>query len=236
MPLPMSCVSRTLAIVVLFAAPALSAQHAKHSVPGAQPVPATAAGPTAISDSAMPLYREALGPFTRNAGSASRDAQSYFDQGMQLMYSFVQPEAVRSFCKSQRRDSTCAACYWGEAWSRGAYLNSRMDSAGGSTAYVAAQYDEPEPLNFSAADWLGASRLEKGRAADAERVLSCCARASSAEWVESDRSRAGADETEADCRCRRCSSSVSGRLGAVGHVDHGLALLKQKPCTTVVQG
>ena len=87
----------------------------------------------------MPLYREALGPFTRNSGSASRDAQSYFDQGMQLMYSFAQPEAVRSFRESQRRDSTCAACYWGEAWSRGAYLNERMDSAGGTAAYVAAQ-------------------------------------------------------------------------------------------------
>jgi len=32
------------------------------------------------------------------------------------------------------------------------------------------QYDEPEPLNFSATDWLGAALLEKGRAVDAERV------------------------------------------------------------------
>lgn len=146
MPLPMPRVSRTLAIVAMFAAPPLGAQHAEHSVPGAQPVPATAAAPSTIGDSAILLYREALGPFTRNAGSASRDAQSYFDQGMQLMYSFAQPEAVRSFRESQRRDSACAACYWGEAWSRGAYLNVRMDSAGGAAAYAAAQ----NALRFSA--------------------------------------------------------------------------------------
>jgi tetratricopeptide (TPR) repeat protein len=31
-------------------------------------------------------------------------------------------------------------------------------------------YDEPEPLNFSARDWLGAALLDAGRAADAERT------------------------------------------------------------------
>jgi TolA-binding protein len=31
-------------------------------------------------------------------------------------------------------------------------------------------YDEPEPLNFSARDWLGAALLEARRPGDAERV------------------------------------------------------------------
>lgn len=31
-------------------------------------------------------------------------------------------------------------------------------------------YDEPEPLNFSSRDWLGAALLEAGRAGEAERV------------------------------------------------------------------
>ena len=113
----------------------LSAQHAEHTVAGAVQAPVA----TPAADSAMPLYREALGPFTRSAGRASRDAQSYFDQGIQLMYAFAQAEAVRSFREAGRRDSTCAMCFWGEAWARGAYLNSPMDSAGGAAAYGAAQ-------------------------------------------------------------------------------------------------
>jgi tetratricopeptide (TPR) repeat protein len=34
----------------------------------------------------------------------------------------------------------------------------------------ALRYDEPEPLNFPARHWLGATLLELGRAAEAERV------------------------------------------------------------------
>jgi tetratricopeptide (TPR) repeat protein len=36
--------------------------------------------------------------------------------------------------------------------------------------HLGLRYDEPEPLNFSAGDWLGAALLEAGRYADAERV------------------------------------------------------------------
>jgi tetratricopeptide (TPR) repeat protein len=104
----------------------ISAQHAGHDA-------------TAPADSGMPLYRSALGPFTRTAGSSSRDAQAYFDQGFQLMYSFAPEEAVKSFREAQRRDSSCAMCFWGEAWARGAYLNGPMDSAGAPAAYAAAQ-------------------------------------------------------------------------------------------------
>jgi tetratricopeptide (TPR) repeat protein len=116
-----------LLLAVLFApiAPA-AAQHAGHD--GGAP-----------ADSVMPLYRAALGPFTRDAGARGREAQAYFDQGFQLMYSFAPEEAVKSFREAQRRDSTCAMCFWGEAWARGAYLNGPMDSAGAADAYAAAQ-------------------------------------------------------------------------------------------------
>ena len=93
----------------------------------------------APADSGMPLFRSALGPFTRDAGSRSRDAQAYFDQGFQLMYSFAPEEAVKSFREAQRRDPSCGMCFWGEAWARGAYLNGPMDSAGAPAAYTTAQ-------------------------------------------------------------------------------------------------
>jgi tetratricopeptide (TPR) repeat protein len=120
---------RVSLIALLVAIPAVSA-HAQHAGHDAAPAPA---------DSGMPLYRAALGPFSREAGSRSREAQAYFDQGFQLMYSFAPEEAVKSFREAQRRDSTCAMCFWGEAWARGAYLNGPMDSAGAPAAYAAAQ-------------------------------------------------------------------------------------------------
>ena len=119
-------VATLLAALLAPLAPA-AAQHAGHE-PSAAAV-----------DSGMPLYRTALGPFTRGAGTRSRDAQAYFDQGFQLMYSFAPDEAVRSFREAQRRDSSCAMCFWGEAWARGAYLNGPMDSAGAPAAYAAVQ-------------------------------------------------------------------------------------------------
>src|SRR5688500_15710698 len=115
-----------LLIATLTPTMAVGAQHTGHD----------ASAPT---HSVMPLYRAALGPFTREAGSRSPDAQAYFDQGFQLMYSFAPEEAVKSFREAQRRDSTCAMCFWGEAWARGAYLNGPMDSAGAPAAYAAAQ-------------------------------------------------------------------------------------------------
>jgi tetratricopeptide (TPR) repeat protein len=116
-----------LLTVTLTPVMAVGAQHAGHD------------GSAAPADSIMPLYRAALGPFTRDAGSGSPDAQAYFDQGFQLMYSFAPEEAVKSFREAQRRDSSCAMCFWGEAWARGAYLNGPMDSAGAPAAYAAVQ-------------------------------------------------------------------------------------------------
>ena len=122
---------RTLsALAALLLAPGASALAQQHTGHNAVPAPA---------DSGMPLFRSALGPFTRDAGTRSTDAQAYFDQGFQLMYSFAPEEAVKSFREAQRRDPSCAMCYWGEAWARGAYLNGPMDSAGAPAAYAAAQ-------------------------------------------------------------------------------------------------
>ncbi len=50
-------------------------------------------------------------------------AQEYFDQGIQLRYSFATDAAARSFRASWRADANCAICYWGEAYALGGYLN-----------------------------------------------------------------------------------------------------------------
>ena len=65
------------------------------------------------------IYKSGLGTFTRSISSSNKEAQAFFDQGFQMMYSFAKPEAVRSFRESWKRDPNCAICYWGEAWAWG---------------------------------------------------------------------------------------------------------------------
>ena len=73
------------------------------------------------------IYQTGLGSFTRPISSTNKEAQAYFDQGFQMMYSFAKPEAVRSFREAWKRDPQCAICYWGEAWAWGSYLNGAMN-------------------------------------------------------------------------------------------------------------
>src|SRR5262245_6979546 len=43
------------------------------------------------------IYKTGLGSFTKPISSPDKQAQAFFDQGFQMMYSFAKPEAVRSF-------------------------------------------------------------------------------------------------------------------------------------------
>ena len=87
----------------------------------------------------VPLLTAVLGDFSRPVDTDVRLAQSYFDQGMQMVYAFTYPVAIRSFEEAQRQDPNCAMCAWGEAQARGPFLNSRMTNANAGPAYEAAQ-------------------------------------------------------------------------------------------------
>ena len=114
-----------LFIVVVGAPEVLSAQH-EH------PELATAVPPE------VPLMKAVLGPFTRPITTRSEGAQAYFDQGMQMVYAFTYPVAIRSFQEAQRQDPSCAMCFWGEALARGPWLNSEMTAANSAPAHAAA--------------------------------------------------------------------------------------------------
>jgi tetratricopeptide (TPR) repeat protein len=88
-------------------------------------------------DQPIGLYKSGLGTFTRSISSTNREAQAYFTQGFQLMYGFAKGEAGRSFREAQKRDPTCAICYWGEAWAWGPYVNGRMTVAHAGRAHAA---------------------------------------------------------------------------------------------------
>jgi tetratricopeptide (TPR) repeat protein len=85
------------------------------------------------------IYKTGLGTFTRPISSSNKEAQAFFNQGFQMMYSFAKPEAVRSFREAWKRDANCAICYWGEAWAWGSYLNAPMTGQEAPHAYAAAQ-------------------------------------------------------------------------------------------------
>jgi len=85
------------------------------------------------------IYETGLGKFTRPVSSTRPEVQRYFDQGFQMMFAFAKPEAVRSFREAWKRDPDCAACYWGEAWAWGSYLNAPMTAEESPNAYAAAQ-------------------------------------------------------------------------------------------------
>ena len=88
---------------------------------------------------AIPFHSEVLGPYTFAITSANEEAQRFFNQGMQLMYSFAKTDAVRSFREAWKRDPDCAICYWGEAWAWGSYLNGPMRPPEAPHAYAALQ-------------------------------------------------------------------------------------------------
>ncbi|MBA2603655.1 MAG: hypothetical protein H0U94_08715 [Acidobacteria bacterium] len=85
------------------------------------------------------IFKTGLGTFTKSISSMNKEAQAYFDQGFQMMYSFAKPEAVRSFREAWKRDPACAICYWGEAWAWGSYLNAPMRDEEAPHAFAAAQ-------------------------------------------------------------------------------------------------
>ncbi len=93
----------------------------------------------APADGPVPLYAQALGPFTWPVRTSSPRVQAYFDQGVKLMYAFAVAEARRSFAEARKLDPECAMCWWGEAWSLGPYLNGAMSDADAPHAHAAAQ-------------------------------------------------------------------------------------------------
>ncbi len=120
------------------------APHAGHAMVSPPPAPGQAGTttpgelPEAIRKP-IPLMTKALGPFTRPISSTSTDAQAYFNQGMQMMFAFARPDAIRSFRAAWAADPACAICHWGEAWAWGSYLNEPMDAEDAPFAYAASR-------------------------------------------------------------------------------------------------
>ncbi|MGZ6135259.1 MAG: tetratricopeptide repeat protein [Myxococcaceae bacterium] len=124
------------------------------------PGPGTAARPAPLPATVTALAKGAqifpdLGVLTRPVGTASADAQRYFDQGLRLAYGFNHDEATRSFARAAELDPGCAACLWGVAWTLGPNYNVPMLPDRAQAAW----------------DALQAARERAGRARPVEQAL-----------------------------------------------------------------
>ncbi|HVR28467.1 MAG TPA: hypothetical protein VMS86_02940, partial [Thermoanaerobaculia bacterium] len=59
--------------------------------------------------------------------TSSKEAQSFFDQGLTLAYGFNHGEAAASFRHAAELDPECAMCYWGVAYALGPNINAPFD-------------------------------------------------------------------------------------------------------------
>jgi tetratricopeptide (TPR) repeat protein len=156
------------------------------------------------------LYTVGLGPYSRSISSSNREAQAFFNQGMQMMFAFAKVEAVRSFREAWKRDADCAICYWGEAWAMGSYLNGPMSAS-------------DSPLAFAA---LQKAIALKGKASEKERAF---IDALSARYVEKfeESKRVEQDRAYADAM-RRLSEKYPNDLDAMTLYGDALFLLEPR--------
>ena len=138
---------RSSAIVVLFTLAALStttiqatcaaAPHNKHMSMAKPGTP-------------IQLLPQALGTYEWRVSTDNTEAQAFFNQGMQLRWAYNMPESVASMVRAQELDPTCAMCFWGEAFSRGSFLNGGMSAEQAAAARIAIQQANQLKANSSA--------------------------------------------------------------------------------------
>jgi tetratricopeptide (TPR) repeat protein len=68
-----------------------------------------------------------LGSHTFPVTTASKEAQLFMNQGLNLAYGFNHAEAGRAFREAARLDPECAMAYWGQALVIGPNINAPMD-------------------------------------------------------------------------------------------------------------
>jgi tetratricopeptide (TPR) repeat protein len=102
-------VGALVGLLVLGAAPSLIAQQS--SMAGMQPVPAPEQLPAPVRMTGIGNGHISI--------TASREAQAWFDQGLNLLHDFWDYESIKAFEQGIRVDPRCAMCWWGIAQAEG---------------------------------------------------------------------------------------------------------------------
>src|SRR5882724_8031764 len=91
---------------------------------------------------ARPVLYDSLGSYHQTITTSSPQAQTYFDQGLRLVYGFNHLEAQRAFKEAARLDPRCAMCYWGIAMTDGGNYNHPTDAERETSALAAVKQAE----------------------------------------------------------------------------------------------
>jgi tetratricopeptide (TPR) repeat protein len=128
---------RTIACLIIAGAIVwIAVATAKDPAKPASPVKATVVETPATGPALYPGFTG----YQRKVTTDSREAQQWFDQGIQLLYGFNHDEAIRSFEQAAAIDPSCAMAWWGSAYARGLHINNPlMSKAQSKLAYEAAQ-------------------------------------------------------------------------------------------------
>ena len=114
-------------LLLLSPAPPSSLQVAGTSRPQPNDIQSCAPpGPTTILPAADGRFAPVFpgwGHHHYSVTTTDDSAQFYFDQGLNLYYSYHLTESAASFKEAEQKDSRCAMAYWGEALAMGPYYN-----------------------------------------------------------------------------------------------------------------
>ena len=72
-----------------------------------------------------PVFK-GLGSHHMAISTKNPQTQTFFDQGVNLLFGFNHAEAIRSFREAARLDPDCAMCWWGMAFALGPNINLPM--------------------------------------------------------------------------------------------------------------
>lgn len=73
------------------------------------------------------------------AGSRSKEAAEWANQGFRLVYAFNHPEAAASFRRATELDPDCSFCWWGLSYALGNNINAPLMPENAGPAYESAQ-------------------------------------------------------------------------------------------------
>jgi hypothetical protein len=78
---------------------------------------------SAGAESAKEPFFEGLGSYPRKVSTDSPEAQKYFNQGLNSLFSFDHGAAIRAFQAAESAGATCAMAHWGVALAWGPNAN-----------------------------------------------------------------------------------------------------------------
>ncbi|MDO1447837.1 hypothetical protein Q0590_16315 [Rhodocytophaga aerolata] len=134
--------------ITFISLPRLAAESTKAALPGNWPPadpgnfcssPVSFARQVTDTVGPVPPLFDKLGTLQHTISTQSSQAQTYFNQGLRLIYGFNHYEAHRSFMEAARLDPGCAMAYWGQALALAPNINSPINEERSQMGYEAIQ-------------------------------------------------------------------------------------------------